>query len=277
MNRTPVFEDHLGDWLKDGPTDAPDRVLDNILAAFPSIPQRRVAPRLPWGLPRVNSAARALAGIAAIAVVAAGGLLLSNGLPSNQVGAAPSVSPSASPSGSLIDTSGWTSFTSARHGISVRYPANWTVTPATAPWPAATDFADPPHPMLDTFTSPTKNVTIAVVSQPLPTGMTGEAWLASRQAANVAQDPANAVCWPAPSDMERGTVDGLPAWIHSGCDSSDGSNNAVVFAGGRVYEITQYLDPTFNRPLFDAFLSTITFDPTNADDTPVASPGPSAR
>jgi hypothetical protein len=115
-------------------------------------------------------------------------------------------------------------------------------------------------------------VTFVVVSQPLSTGVTGEAWLASREASNAARFPTDAQCWPAPANMERTNVDGLPAWLHSGCSA----NEAIAFAGGRVYLITGFPDPTYNRPRFDAFLSTVTFDPTKADDSPVANPSPSA-
>jgi hypothetical protein len=38
-----------------------------------------------------------------------------------------------------------------------------------------------------------------------------------------------------------------------------------------VYLITGYTDPTYNRPLFDAFLSTVKFEPTKADDNHAAS------
>lgn len=284
MNRTPDFDDRLGDWLEEGPTAAPDQVLDTVLAAFPSIPQRRVASRVPWRFPSMNGYARLLAGIAAVAVVALGGLLLLNRPPSNQVGGPPPASPSpsplpslsasgvpsASPARSSIDTSTWTSFTSTRYGVAVRYPADWKASPAIAPWPAGSVTPDPPDPMLDTFTSPT-GLNFVIVSQPLLNELTGEAWLAGREASNAALFPAYAQCWPAPADMERTTVDGQPAWLHSNC----GANETIAFAGGRVYVITGYTDAHLNRPLFDAFLSTVTFDPTRADDTPVARPSSS--
>lgn len=121
--------------------------------------------------------------------------------------------------------------------------------------------------MLDTFTSPTPTgVTFAVASQPLPTGMTEVGWLTSFEASGAAHDPANPECWPAPASMARASVDGLPAWISSGC----GGNVAIIFVGGRVYDIVQSPDPFYNYPLFEAFLSTVSFDPAKADDTPVA-------
>jgi hypothetical protein len=291
MNRTPVFEDDLNDWLEDGPTDAPQRVVDTVLAAFPSIPQRRVVSRAPWRLPLFAGYAPALAWIAAVAVVAIGGTLLINRPSSNQVGgpsvasASPSASPSFLPQASAainsIDTSTWKTFTSARHGITVRYPADWSATKATAPWPAGVDPvpSDPRHPadptILDTFRSPGTDVSFFVASQPLPTGVTNLLWLTNYEAAGVARDPANPECWPTPAKMARATVDGLPAWTSTGC----GTNDAFIFAGGRVFLILESADPFYNYPLFEAFLSTVAFDPAQADDTPVArprsSPGPS--
>lgn len=290
MNRTPVFEDELNDWLEDGPTDAPDRVLGTVLTAFPSIPQRRAASRFPWKIRATSGYARALAGIAAAVLVALGGTLLIL-RPLNQFGgppsasASPTVSPSASAAGGSIDTSTWTPFTSSRHGLSIRYPADWTATKATAPWPAKTELADPPRPagtvanppdpMFDTFTSSGTGVSFVIASQPLPTGVTEVGWLTSFEASGAQQDPADAQCYPAPADMTRATVDGLPAWISSSC----WWNEAIVFAGGRVYDIAQFPDPFYNYPLFEAFLATVSFEPTNADDTPVAhqraSPSPS--
>ena len=58
------FDDRLQDWLEDGPTDAPQQVLDTVFAAVPSISQRRAAWRLPWTISPVLGFARVLAGIA---------------------------------------------------------------------------------------------------------------------------------------------------------------------------------------------------------------------
>ncbi len=287
MNRTPVFEDDLNDWLEDGPTDAPQRLVETVLAAFPSIPQRRVVSRAPWRLALFGGYAPALAWVAAVAVVAIGGTLLINRPSSNEGGGpsvasgspsdSPSVLPQASAAINAVDTSTWKTFTSARHGITVRYPADWSATKATAPWPAGVDpvASDPRHPadpadltILDTFRSAGTDVSVFVASQPLPTGVTNLRWLTDYEAAGVARDPANLDCSPTPAKMARATVDGLPAWISTGC----GENDAFVFAGGRVYLISESPDPFYNYPLFEALLSTVSFEPAKADDTPVARP-----
>jgi Protein of unknown function (DUF4232) len=76
MTRPPTFEDRLDDWLEDGPTDAPGPVLDTVLAAFPSIPQRRGAWRIPWRSTPMLGFARAVAGLAIVIAVGAAVLLL---------------------------------------------------------------------------------------------------------------------------------------------------------------------------------------------------------
>ena len=64
MTSGPNFEDRLQDWLEDGPADAPRQVLDTVLAAVPSIPQRRSAWRGPWRTAPMLGFARLLAGAA---------------------------------------------------------------------------------------------------------------------------------------------------------------------------------------------------------------------
>jgi hypothetical protein len=63
MNSESTFEDRLHDLIEDGPTDAPAQVLDTVLAAVPSIPQRRAAWRVPWRTFPMIGLARTLAGI----------------------------------------------------------------------------------------------------------------------------------------------------------------------------------------------------------------------
>jgi hypothetical protein len=281
----PTFEDQLTDWIEDGPAKAPERVLDTVLAAYPSIPQRRAALRVPWRFPLMNGYARVLAGVAAVAVIAVGALIFTNKPPSSNIGApSPSPSASASPSASTttpaptpIDTTTWKPFTSSRHGETMRYPADWTATAATEPWPAGADGPVPPSRMLDVFTAPgTDAPTFVVLSQPLPKGVTSAAWLANYESTNAAQFPPQ--CWPAPADMEMVTVDAQQAWIH-GDKGGCGFTEAVVFAGGRIYELSAYQNPSltaqFDRALFDAFLSTIQIDPATANDRAVPSSGPS--
>ena len=93
---SPGFDQRIADWLEDDPDDAPDIVLATVLAAFPSIPQRR-AIRAPWRFRPMTLPARLVAAVIAIAVVAAGGFLILR--PSGpSVSSSPSAPPTGSPS-----------------------------------------------------------------------------------------------------------------------------------------------------------------------------------
>ena len=109
----PLFDRRIADWLEDDPRRAPGRVLDNVLAALPSIPQRR-AMRMPWGFQGTPMLMR-LAAAAMIGVLVVGGAfyvirrgqpaLL--GGPSNppSIAPVPSASVTPSPSPTLSRTS----------------------------------------------------------------------------------------------------------------------------------------------------------------------------
>jgi dipeptidyl aminopeptidase/acylaminoacyl peptidase len=91
----PLFDQRLADWLEEDPDHAPRETVATVLAAFPSIPQRR-ALRAPWRSPRMNRFALAGVAIAAVAVIAVGGLML---LPrgGTDIGAPPVATPSPVP------------------------------------------------------------------------------------------------------------------------------------------------------------------------------------
>jgi hypothetical protein len=166
-------------------------------------------------------------------------------------------------------------FSSARHGYRIGLPAAWTATPASAPWPAGSEAAGPPDPMLDIATDPGRpGMSLVGVSQPLATGLTSDEWLTAyeRSAPSMPAD-----CWPAPALMETSTIDGQAAWIHGGL-ATCGFTEALVFAGGRVYEFSAYFPAggiPMDRDLFDALLGTVKLDPAAADDSPAASARPS--
>jgi WD40 repeat protein len=122
MTGRPTFDQLLADWIEDGPTDAPDRVLETVIAAIPSIPQRRSAMRFSRGFSAMPLPSR-LAAVAVIGVVVVGAALFLTrpsppavGGPSPAPGviANPSApgSPSAGPSSSVVGPR----------------PASWTAT-----------------------------------------------------------------------------------------------------------------------------------------------------
>jgi len=91
------FDQRIADWLEDDPDDAPDIVLETVMAAFPSIPQRP-AVRGPWRLP-VMFINRAAAAVLSIVVLVAGAGFLLRGLGGSGPGGPPtSPSPALSPS-----------------------------------------------------------------------------------------------------------------------------------------------------------------------------------
>jgi hypothetical protein len=84
----PTFDQRLADWLEDDPNHAPSAVLDTVVAAFPSIEQRRRS-RLPWRYPLMN---RSLIPLTAAVILVAGALFIAL-RPASQIGPAPSPSP----------------------------------------------------------------------------------------------------------------------------------------------------------------------------------------
>jgi len=94
--------------------------------------------------------------------------------------------------------------------------------------------------------------------------MTSLSWLANYESAG----PRTPYCFPAPANMERATIGGQSAWIHGGVPGC-GFTEAIVFAGSRVYLLSGYKGSFFDRALFRAFVSTVTFSPSKADDTPL--------
>jgi hypothetical protein len=278
-------------WLEDGPIEAPDRAIEAALLQIQTTNQERDW-HVPWRTGHMTQTTRLLAGAAVIVVLLVGGALLfrpggnSNvgGLPSPPFSvspdatrpASPSTAPSSSPTSSPIAVPPLTqSFTSARHGYTISLPSAWRVTAATAPWPAGIAAATPPDPMLDTFIDPGDATrSFVIVSQPLASGVTSDAWLTAYEDSAPAMPGA---CWPASPKMEKVTIDGQPASIHGGL-AACGFTEAIAFAGGRVYELTanfQQGGTPLPRNFFDALLATTHFDPTAADDSPAKSPRPS--
>jgi hypothetical protein len=133
----PSFDQRIADWLERDPDTAPDAVLDTVLAAVPSIPQRRrglgQAPGAGgWRTtPMTSTLKLALGAAAAIAVVVAGLYVLQPGTSPGVGGSSPTVTPSPGPS----PTPAWQSYSSDRFAYSIDFPGGWEVTPATADWP----------------------------------------------------------------------------------------------------------------------------------------------
>jgi hypothetical protein len=194
MNRShePLFDPRLADWLEDDPHAAPDGALEVVLAAFPSIKQRR-ASRMPWRVPLMNAPLRLGLAAAALVIAAAGGLyLLAPGQRPAVPGASPTSSPAASPTAPITPSPTadatpagpqMSTFTSPVHGYTIEHPAAYRALPATEAWPPS-GFVGNEEPWVDRFVaSPTGGVAfVGIASQPLPAGMSAEDWLAGYEA-----------------------------------------------------------------------------------------------
>src|SRR4051794_27302687 len=168
------FDQRLADWFEADADLAPPTVLATVMAAYPSIPQRR-ASRVPR---RFHTMTRlALMGAAAAVLIAAGigGLLFA----ARQTGPRPDTQPSSSPAPSVAEVSAAPAvalprtFTSNQNGYTIESPADWLPTPATTAWLPGTEtrWGDP---ALDVLQSPAARVVAA--SQPLADGQTPDQW-----------------------------------------------------------------------------------------------------
>ena len=278
MNRHPVsleFDQRIADWLEEDSESAPGAVLPTVLAAFPSIPQRR-ASRVPWRFPSMSTFAKlAVAAVVVIAVGTVGIIALQPG-GGRTVGTAPSVAPAPTPVATPAPTLSPSAtaapsmppplterFTSPRNGISISYPAGWRTRPATQPWTTSL------WPYFDLPTGDVmhgslgSNLFIALASQPLA-GKTGDQWSADILAAND--------CVP----TEPVTIDGASGLVGVEC------NIAAVVLDGRAYVVVFYtsgdegwLDEVYDRAWFEQLLTTIDLHPEDAVDA-APSPPPSS-
>jgi hypothetical protein len=262
----------LAAWLDEGPTELPDMTRRAILGAIPTTRQARRSRFGPgaswWSSTNARLIAAALVAVLAITAVLTVGGRLGPG------GGRPSPSPTLAPSPPL-DPRTWMPFTSERLGIRLRFPPGWTVQPATAPWIWQPGDPGPIEEARDRALGPATEAFV-VTSQRIPAGMDEAAWWADYLSADTSGMPIG--CFPTTlAGYERIVVAGIAGYLHGGlvgCNFTE----AVVLTGGRAYQLTAYVNyalpsaGVFDRGLFDAWLSTVVFDPTAADDRPVPTP-----
>ncbi len=183
-------------------------------------------------------------------------------------GVAPTPSPqgSAAPSSSAVIVPALTeTFVSPRNGFSLRYPAGWTVTPATEGWPANT-YLPYGNPALDTLER-AREARLIISTQVLGLGQTEEAWLAAFFRPFDGPEPCAGdwTTWPR-IDIggQSGYLDAVdcPVPADSKISDPDISFDALVFSGGRVYQIG--LDGDVDLAYFEALLATVQLDPASA-------------
>jgi hypothetical protein len=191
------FEGAVRDWLGDGSDRTPRPAVDAVLLAVKTTPQERDL-RIPWRFPHMPAFARltGIVAVALVAVVAAGGVIyLNSRVPTGPAGL-PTVGPTPAPTLTLQPgITGWTPYTSAAYGLTVSYPADWSVNaPAVRKWQAG----DGPHgdvwPFADTFASPDQE-TVGLLVWQVPAG----------------------------DGADLGSVEGWKAWAGAFCDAAGAS------------------------------------------------------
>lgn len=205
--------------------------------------------------------ARALIGVAAVAVLLVGGAMLLPALTGTTGGpkATPITTPAPNPSASSALGG---SFTSPLMGYSVKIGPGWTPEPATMAWVGTTN-NEPP--VADEITITGTDSSITITSQPIPAGTTYAAWLDTFHQDSIPGlptgcDGGDPVTWPSVQvgATETGVVEHL-------------CNAEIVFTevGGRVYSFglgSKTFDPDqhLGEAEFYDVLKTVTFDPGSA-------------
>ena len=178
------------------------------------------------------------------------------GTSSSSVTATPTANPSSRADQALAAT-----FTSPTMGYSVRYPAGWTITPASQRWPLRhTSFWDTP----DGDRLEGHAVGFRGTSQALAAGQSSGAWLSDYIMSSMPCGTAEQV----PVGDQTGTVDlnDCPAQGRLGGRVDD----VAVVVGGRGYNFT--MEGQVDRTFWLAMLAAVTFTPQTAID---ATPAPS--
>lgn len=220
----------LEDWLAEGPDRLPDRVVNATVAQLDDIKQRKSS----WlpGSDRMYRLILPATGVAAAFVIAV--VALTSFFRGPSVGGPPG-----------------TPFTSERHGYTVVLPEGWTVEEQPGRWllgdffDATTDSGVDFFQRLDPDRGPRLNLYLA--SQPIPTGMSFDAWAATHDGANEGEHP----CFDLVATYPGVTVDGEPArqqahhcetYFGEGDDGALTGIQTLVSHNGRGYAI--YLWPT---------------------------------
>jgi hypothetical protein len=262
------FERELEEWLSEGPSEAPDTVLRGVLVAFPQTARRGALAR--WIGTRGGRWVGAVSvGLVAATIVLATALWPLGGVGTVATSPLPSVSPTTPIDPSRVSTEGWMPFTSRRFGYSISYPEGWIVTAATSSWSAGSTPSSFDG-SLDEFKSDgTDGFLFVVASQSVAAGVDDATWLREHERRSGLLE----ACYPPPERMERISIAGHTAYVHGDAVACR-FFEAIVIVDGRAYSLrgSGFADPgqgpPFDRAHFDAFLSTVQFDPASADEFP---------
>ena len=214
--------------------------------------------------------------VAAVAVVAVGFVGLNflrpdgtGGVGAPSAAPSPTVAPTATPSPVPTPPPLSGQFTSAMHGLRLRYPATWESRPATVPW--ISGFLDFGNESGDVLYEPSNpgNVWLAMASHPLGDRTPAE-WEAEVWQYLADDDPGAAAC---PAEARPVMIDSASGVI--------ACNLALVTDAGRGYYVGLYVsdDDPRNVEMYDAawfasVLARMELRPDEAVDA-IESPAPS--
>ncbi|HYN69405.1 MAG TPA: hypothetical protein VEX41_04260 [Candidatus Eisenbacteria bacterium] len=229
MNRQLDVDRVLEDWLAEGPSRLPDRVVRQTIDQLDDIQQRK--PRWLPGSERMQRLILPAAGLAAVLAVVVVTYASRNG-------------------GFSVGGPSGTPFTSARHGYTVVLPAGqWTFAERPGTWGQGEFFDANSGSGVDYYErlDPSNGTPLYVylASQPIPTGMTFDAWAATHDAANQRE----MACFQPQGQFETVHVGGEPARVGvQRCDQFDYAGawvtvQTLVAHGGRGYAI--YVWPVY--------------------------------
>jgi hypothetical protein len=213
----------LEDWLAQGPSRLPDRVITETVDQLDHIKRRRYL--LPPGRERMTRLLLAGTGLAAALIAAVAGFAMLSG-------------------GDGVGGPGGVTYTSDRHGYSVFLPDGWTVDERSGTWELGEFFDANSEAGVDYFEElnaegiPTLYVYLA--SQEIPAGMPFDEWVALHDTATAAYQP----CFALVGSFESRRVDGETARVGTHhCDDFDGTGipytgvQTMVAHDGRGYAI----------------------------------------
>jgi hypothetical protein len=270
MNDDTAFERATRELMELGSDRTPDATIAAVILAVRTTPQERDL-RIPWRNAPMSNPMRLVAAIAV--VVVAGVAAFSVLRPSPGVGGgggastpSPAVSPSApapspstrpTPTPYSINTTTWTTYTSARYGFSIGYPADWYVhTTATRDWTFPADATvNMQSTALETFGAPDNSIATAAWSVAVKPGTTLDTWLQAY--CPLAESPAPSDCATMPGRTVAASMDG-----HAGSLVRFTQDTQAFFlVNNRIYVVAIWQSEDFIpggvSRLLEAYLSTM--------------------
>lgn len=214
--------------------------------------------------------ARLAALAAVVALVLAGALAFagSGGGPTSTPLPSAATEPSTAPS--VLETVGLpvldASFTSPRHGYTVKYPSAWSVEPATKAWlnGGVANWGDP---AVDELRG--SDIRLSATQQKFLAGQTEDQWMRAYCELNDAAD-----CPNVPASWPRTKVSGADAYLTLDDVPAAGG---TIKPGGRVFEVVVptrqrayvfTLDGAVDRAVLDSILASVELAPVDAIDLP---------